>query len=1030
MEEEVIAASEPTITLEQQEPQAISSMEADSAYWAGMQEKVESTSLDYWQTLNPASIPYVNPELRYDWKTDFSGDMNVEDEEFKSLYETADVATRRAMLTSNNTSDAIKTAQRRDIFLASQAAIEQDSLLTQIGMGAIPALASPSTLIPFGTLFKGAQVANLTSRLQRTAGLTGIGAVAGATANVIDESLFDMQGMPTNYLGAAGVGALFGGGGGALVGVLTGPTKRNASRALDPENDTFSQDYTKDNTMRIDYDEDGNVKVVLEDVGQMKKSGIDRIPYIGEWLRSDVHTVYQGDSNILRGYMGRLADPTVAKVDSQGNVIPNKETAKNFQKSLDGKANILNANIGQILEEAKLDGYNGTRDSLLQETWTSYITALNKQRTDLASHIKQRIADIPTEGLDEAGKRALLKKTREATTEFYDNYTPKFEGGSHAIKSSEAHMKYFQDMLDSGQALKMKGVDSIHKNRLYLPRTYNHRAIHKGDVSQATVKSEVRAGLVNDARNQNMTGAQLDKAVDEIVRMIDDTTFDLNFLTTSMLVKDLPFEGRLKAQRLFLNESFMPSILKTDMDDLVGAYHYQMRGRQGLQFAFGDWNPQKIMEDIKQEHVDKGILDSPKEIQAFERVLHDVLGTLRMNQLADTPAWSFTRNIASYNSARLGGGFGGNQAIELVASVMMQGVQALTSGRMMKSLKNTSSLLYGGKKTDDSFTNYIIGSGYMENALHTSRINRYGDSDAGFNSGWLENKLNWTNDKLMKYNGMRYFLGVMEDYTGGAIVTQLKTGNYNTKRIARWGLTDSQAKNLGTKLKEVTKDDGWDLSQLSVTERDQLQLAITKGIEEVVVQGDSVHLPNWMKAPTPFVKLLTQFMRFPMIAQETLLRRGMTDEQAQLVAGTFGSVMAYVGLKYLREQASINVGIMHEADSKYDYENYRSADWTRVVGEALNYTAPLGMLSSGFNYGAILTGNNELGREWSSKNGMSALLGPTGGLGEDIIQLMRSGAEGTLGTDRDFKRFRSMLPFMNFPIIKEGGDVIIEELGD
>ena len=1030
MEEELIAASEPTITLEQQEVQSVTSMEADSAYFGSLQQKAESTSLDYWQTLNPASIPYVNPELRYNWKTDFRGEMDVEDPEFKALYDTADIATKKAMLTSRNTSDAVKTAQRRQIFLQSQEAIQQDSLMTQVAMGALPAIMSPSSAIPFGAVFKGAQIANMTSKLQRAIAFGTAGATAGATANVIDEALFDLQGMPTNYLGAAGIGALFGGGLGSLVGALTGPGKRHAAKSLAPENDSFTRDYEQDNSMRIMYDEEGNVKVELEDIGQMKKSVIDRIPFLGDWLKSDVHTVYQGDSTVLRGYMGRLADPTVAKRDSQGNVIPNKETAKNFQKSLDGKANILNQELGQILEEATLDGYKGNRDTLLQETWGTYIKELNNQRTQLASHIKQRIDGMPTKNLDEAGKRALFKKTREATTEFYDNYVPKFEGSTHAVKASESHMRYFQDMLKSGQDLRMKGVTDIHKNRLYLPRTYNHKGIHRGDISQATVRAEIEAGLVNDARNQNLTREQVNKAVDEIVKMIDETSFDLNFLTTSMLVKDLPFEGRLKAQKLYLNESYMPNVLKTDMDDLVGAYHYQMRGRQGLQFAFGDWNPSNIMETIKQEHVDKGMLYNPKEVQAFERVLHDVLGTLRMNQLADTPAWSFTRNIASYNSARLGGGFGGNQAIELTASVMMQGVQAIISGRLLKSFKNTASLLYGGKKTDDSFTNYMIASGYMEESLHTSRINRYGDADSGFNSGWLENKLNWVNDKLMKYNGMRYFLGVMEDYTGGAVVTQLKTGKYNTKRLARWGLTEPQAKSLGAKLKEITKEDSWDLSSLSQSERDSLQLAIVKGVEEIVVQGDSIHLPNWMKAPTPFVKLLTQFMRFPMIAQETLLRRGMTDEQAQLVAGTFGSVLTFVGLKYLREQASINSGLMHEADSKYDYENYTNEDWIRVTGEALNYTAPLGMLTSGFNYGAILTGNNELGREWSSKNGMSALLGPTGGLGEDLIQLMRSGAEGTLGTERDFKRFRSMLPFMNFPLIKEGGDIIIEELGD
>ena len=265
----------------------------------------------------------------------------------------------------------------------------------------------------------------------------------------------------------------------------------------------------------------------------------------------------------------------------------------------------------------------------------------------------------------------------------------------------------------------------------------------------------------------------------------------------------------------------------------------------------------------------------------------------------------------------------------------------------------------------------------MEDALHTSRVNRYADTEQGFNSGLVENRLNWMNDKLMKLNGMRYFMGVMEDYTGGAVVSQLKKGGIKAERLARWGLNETDANNLQAKLKNVTTDKSWNLEDLSIKERDQLQLAISRGIEEIVVQGESIHLPAWMKAPGQFTKVLTQFMRFPLVAQETLTRKGFKEEQAQMMSGVIGAVSTYMGIKYLREQAAIATGTVHEADAKYNYESFTSEDYTRVIGEAINYTAPLGFMSSIYNYGAIATGNNELGREWQSKNGMSALLGPS-----------------------------------------------------
>jgi len=190
--------------------------------------------------------------------------------------------------------------------------------------------------------------------------------------------------------------------------------------------------------------------------------------------------------------------------------------------------------------------------------------------------------------------------------------------------------------------------------------------------------------------------------------MINEASFDFNDLTTSFMVKDFLFEGSLKQMKLYLNECHMASVLNSNLEDLTGAYHYQMQGRQGLQFAYGTDKMEDVMNLVRQEHLDKGIIFAEKEIQAFERTVQDVLGTLRMNQLADTPAWTFTRNLTSYNTVRLGGGFGGNQFIELVSSIAMQGTKALFSGRLLKSLGSTKDLLFKGKGKKDEFKKYLL----------------------------------------------------------------------------------------------------------------------------------------------------------------------------------------------------------------------------------------------------------------------------------------------------------------------------------
>jgi hypothetical protein len=171
-------------------------------------------------------------------------------------------------------------------------------------------------------------------------------------------------------------------------------------------------------------------------------------------------------------------------------------------------------------------------------------------------------------------------------------------------------------------------------------------------------------------------------------------------------------------------------------------------------------------------------------------------------------------------------------------------------------------------------------------------------------------------------------------------------------------------------------------------------------------------------------------MRFPLIAQETLLRRGMADNQAQLAAGALSSMVAYIGLKYLREQAAISTGLIHPIDAKYDLENFDDDDWFRVTGEASMYIANLGMLGNVANFGLVMTGNPQMGKEWTDRKIVPQIVGPTGGLAETLHSLSVDAVSGNITTEKSLKRFKTLLPFNNFMLIKEGGDKLVEELGE
>ena len=983
----------------------------------------ESTTEDYWNTLNPFAIQLNNPNTRFNAAADSTGIIDHDNPEFKQRYDMSDMPTKRAMIEARNTEDAIKIHERRSIFNDSQAAIEQDGIMVQLGMGILPSLASPTSLIPGGAVVKAAQMAK---KVNRIATLAGTGAASGAVANVLDEALFDAQGMPTDYMGAAAIGAIFGGGLGALGGAISGPYQRTVADALHKENDTFMGDFNQDPLVNIRFDEQG--LPILQDPAAMEKSLVDELPFIGSWLRSDIHTVFQDNSPVMRGYMARVTSPTVSLKDANGNIMPVKFSGQDHKRQSKGIHNRLNRDTTTIYEEAKLSGFEGTRDDYNTEVYKVYLTELNNQKKRAQAYADQKTEHMVLDQVEEGEISEFKKAHDSAKDEWYDANPPEFGGEAYFAKGAENYKSYFNTMLDRSQELELKGVTNIRKSRLYAPRIYNYQALHKGDIAPDVAKSQIREALAGDARNGFKGGDGLEEATEGVYQMLMNTAFDLNNLTNSFMVKDLPFETHLKSKKLYLDETKMFDLLRTDFEDVVGMYHYKMSGRQATQFAFGTDQLDDIMANIRADHLERGIMENQKGVSAFENTVKDLLGDLRINGLSDTAGWTFTRNLLTYNSTRMGGGFGGNQFIELASAMAMNGFDALMNGRMKQSLVNSKNLLYTKGQDVDEFSEFLINSGYMSDALHTSRINRYADTEAGFNSGKLENKLNWMSDKLMKYNGMRYFMGVMEDYTGAAIVTKLKKGNVDEKQLARWGLTKEDAANLKAKLDVATQGDKWDLSLLSRNEADTLQMAISRGIDEVVVQGDSMHLPIWLKAPDPFKKVLFQFMRFPLIAQETLTRKGFKEGQAEMMAAMMASSAAYVGLKYLREQAGLASGMTNEIDSKYNYIDDKDA-LQRSLLESLNYNAPLGFMSSIYNYGAIATGNNELGRDWQSKNGMPSLMGPSFGLGEDLIQLIRAGIEGNLDTERNLQRFKSLTPFMNLPLVNEAGKYMVEEFG-
>jgi len=1044
----------------------------------------ESTSEDYWNTLNPIGLVYNNPTLRYSSAQDDSSTLDTQDPQFQEIYKEADRELKGEMIGARSVSHALKIAERRGIQQESLRAIGNDGIGTQLLYGAIPALASPTSLIPVaGVAGKAFQIGNTVSKIVKISKMATVGAITGATANVLDEAIIEQQGMEAHKLSAGLIGAAFGGTLGVIGGALSGPYSKTHAVAMSKEGDTFTKDFDVDPNIRTEVDENGVLQIVEmkeeypTDVVRQKKFFTDYLPLLGKFLRSDVNTVYQSPSSVLRAEMTKLSSGTVAMKDSAGNVIPTPLNAVNDLKSADGMFMRYNKQIEESYNTAKQDeGFKGSYDDYIDEVSEIYTKAAMEQekavygkieettkeiRDTLTAEMKAETAQVTQlyketqknnkttrkalkkdlEAIDEAYRAKLDEEIRARVDKIYEDTPVEFKGRKQQVEAANKYKEYFQESLKKSQEVGIKELQGLSYNRLYRPRVWNFKKIKK--MPETEVKSTIREALEAHPAQKGFNKEQMDKAVDYIYTALSNSTFDLNHLRTSWLVsKDVPFSKMLRDRKLKVDETKLGALLKDNLQDTTAAYHYKIKGRQALAKRLNIVDKESAdayMKDLRKRLQEEGNIFSEEEFKAFERTIKDITGDLRMNTLADTPEWTWVRNLSTYNSARLGGGFGGNQFIEMISNMVFNGISALTSGRLRASFRNAGELLYTKGKVDDEFTNAMVNSGFMESALHTHRVNRFSDGEQGFNSGWLENTLNGLNDKMQKLNMMRYFTAAMEDHKGGMIMEQLKTmakkkklSSTEVERLGRWGFTHSDTKEFAEDLAKYysPKEGRLELDKFSPKNQQKFQQAIQNGVSEMVVQGDSLHVPNWMKTPGPMLKLLTQFMRFPLIAHEVLLRKGMQDEQAKMLAGIISSTLTYMGLKYVREQAAIQAGIIHPMDAKYDYYGYdKDEAIMRGIMGSMNYNAQLGMLANLWNIGANASGNPELGRDYASNNQLEAFMSPTfGGTAADILALTRSAANGELGSERDLMRAKSAIIMNNLPLIDEAFKAVIKEM--
>ena len=1032
---------------------------------APLKEEVEeSTSEDYWNVVNPWYIQVSNPSLRV-YDTDVEGTLDTSNESFQEYYKQADIDTKRAMLGAMSTSHAIKIYEMREIQRESQKRVSNDNLMVQLGMGLVPAIADPINLIPIaGTMGKFYQIGKTANRIRAVARGATLGATEGAITNIASEQMYGLQGMEEAPIAAGILGAVLGGGLGGiggLVGNLSGTKQLDTAEAI--LTDTYTFDFTTDPHMI--WSEDGRASIVPEKVNNTPfMRAVDKTVYINDFLKSDRMILADSDSGVIRRFAQDLSPATVSLKDANGNPIPQPVSAWDLKIRNNGIHGVYELDMDNIYKDSiNTRQFTGSRQDFDAAWGDGYSNAVAEQRAIIQEQLQaeldvevERIAQETQEKINqaesEAARAKILKEAGEQVDEAkevflsailddfdIDAHLRKHSGGNEAVyKAMKRQHDFYTQYKKVGEDAGSPVLKRVHDNTLYKPRIWNFDKIDK--MSRSELADRLFTGIKDEPEYKGLSLDQIKDIAYEMAETLKAQGWATNFKTSSFVApKTLPLEARLKMRKLSVNDAKLGDILVQDQRILAGHYNFTLSGRHALMKKFGTDDISSIVKETLKDAEAKGEKVSDKDMKALEALIEDVAGVLRLNTLSNTPAWKLTRTVKGLNAMRFGGGFGLNQLVELASVTVMTAFKGLLGGSLGRSIKSVSKIMFSKSPISDDFNRFMVASGQMDTALVPHHANRLADTETGLAPGLVERGIQGANDIFMKYNGMRPIQAIIENYAGAAVMETIKDiaklppkGFSKSQQIqlSRWGLSITDARKLGKEIEKAYKDGQLDLTSMSEWGQSAMQMAVERGVSEVVVQGNSIHFPRWAKAPSAFVSLTTQFLRFPITAHETLLRRGYTEEQAKLVGGVAASVFAYMSILYLREQAAIATGAMNEWDKKYDYFSEIGSDDAiqRGLLKSFNYLGQLGVLTDMWNRLAVISGNPELGRGYASRDKLSAMLGPTFSGAEDAMDVSSKIFQGDFGYSyRDYMKLKQFLPFMNLPIISEGINEIVKE---
>jgi hypothetical protein len=187
-----------------------------------------------------------------------------------------------------------------------------------------------------------------------------------------------------------------------------------------------------------------------------------------------------------------------------------------------------------------------------------------------------------------------------------------------------------------------------------------------------------------------------------------------------------------------------------------------------------------------------------------------------------------------------------------------------------------------------------------------------------------------------------------------------------------------------------------------------------------------MHLPDWMIKANPFTKLITKFMRFPITANEVLLKRGLSEDMAGFTATSIGSYLMAMGMYSLIQEAEVLSGVRSEKDRRYGLDSDERLFNTTM--KAIGMTGTTGIAPTMYDMVALMVDQPQMGHRYAESDVTGGLIGVTSAKVEQIQKLLGGLTKGEFDGYETANAAKGLfIPASGFPIIGTGLNTLMKQ---